>query len=209
MRPRAVFAAIAVSGVLAAILWWCCHPRLIVYVDPSMLSELDLSAYRRAFHQAGVVRLTVVSRLPEGRSLGDLPHGVAIEVVNRSGRNPLLDAESLALGLTGPGHTQDRTAVVYPEEIDAFLKKYRDTYARAGSQDWGEVRTRLVTNTAVHESWHAITRSHSHNPRDKDSVMFIDPGKACVEFGTQNLRFTLGHRDRLQEIFAPAWSYLF
>ena len=58
-----------------------------------------------------------------------------------------------------------------------------------------------MTNAAVHETWHAITLSTSHNVDDKTSVMYIDPGDAALEYGSLLMPFTKGHRDRLREMF--------
>lgn len=169
-------------------------PGLVIHLDPALGRELDLLSVRRVFWRAGVWKLRFAGR--EGE-LG--PRAVALELGR--GRNPLLTPQMIAQGLTGPGHTEDRVAQVYLEDIDLFLVKHRHKFTEAGYYNQAAVRRRLITNTAVHEAWHAITLSHSHNVTDTDSVMFKDPATGALSYGTRELNFTRGHLGRLQEIF--------
>lgn len=199
-----ILACLVFSALLG---YWALLPTLRVYVDPDLAFEVDWVAFRDTFVAAGVdkVELVVLERSEDvaARPLGPSGRVLSVGLVSRRGRNPYLDAEALEAGKTGPGHTEGRLAVVHPDEIMRFLWKHRRRYPGKPSPDWISVRGHLFTNTAVHEAWHAVANSHSHNPVDRDSVMFWDPGAAALEFGTRALPFTRGHRQRLQELFAP------
>lgn len=199
---------VAVSLALVGVAtWYAVLPRLRVFVDPDLTPEVDWDAFRAAFHGAGVHRVELVvldsREAVKALALGPQARSMDIALMSPRGRNPLLDAEALQAGKTGPGHTEGRVANVYPDEIARFLWKHKDRYRAAGTTDWLTIRQHLYTNTAVHEVWHATANSHSHNPVDMDSVMYQDPGAGALSFGTRNLPFTRGHRDRLVEIFRP------
>lgn len=195
-----LFAALIVA-VLATVSQWQRHsPLLTVHLDPMLMEVVYLDDFRRAFHDAGVARLDLLPGPPPS-TLGRRGSDIEVAVVLSSLRNPQLDGEMLRLGLTGPGYTEGWVGHVYAPDVDLFLAKHRSKYEAAGFSDLAAVRRRLITNTAVHETWHAIAQSTSHNVTDMDSVMYIDPGKAAIPYGTQALPFTRGHRDRLGELF--------
>lgn len=179
---------------------WQGYPELRVYVDPHLDPRVDWEAFRRAFNRAGVARLRLLP-LEGEPPLGAWPHQVAIALVQVGGRNPLLDEQARRRGLTGPGYTRGRVAQVYPDEIARLLWKRRREFGNSG-RSWPEIRLFFFTNVAIHEAWHAITGSHSHNVEDPASAMFYDPGAAALHLGSDYLPFTRGHRQRLQEIFA-------
>lgn len=201
--PTILTALALLAGLILFCLWWSRLPVLTVFVDPALRSELDTFSYRQVFAEAGVFRVKVLPFAGDERLLGDHDGNRSIAIVLENKRNPLLDDEMITQGLTGPGYTEGWIAKVYAPDIDLFLEKYSAAWAEI---DRSTVRRRLITNTAVHESWHAIAQSHSHNPVDQDSVMFMDPGKAPESYGGRVLRFTRGHLRRLQEIFSPRSS---
>lgn len=106
------------------------------------------------------------------------------------------------MGLTGPGFTEGRKSYIYGPDVKAFLAKHKPKFRQADKTNWKEIERRMVTNTAVHEVWHAVCLSKSHNPVDSDSVMMLDPGKHVLAFGTERLYFTKGHRQRLMQQFS-------
>ncbi len=177
-------------------------PRLTIHLDPKLLQTIHLADFTAAFRDAGVSRLSVLPGPPPS-NLGRHGRDIEVAVVLSPERNPLLDSDMLRQGLTGPGYTVGWVGYVYAPDIDLFLAKHRARYAAAGVRDLNAVRRRLITNTAVHEAWHAIAQSTSHNVADLDSVMYIDPGKGAIPYGTQPLAFTRGHRDRLADLFRP------
>lgn len=194
--------------VLVAVGWWnLCVPRLVIYVDPALRGRIDERSLIERFREVGVSR---VSLRPFQGDI-TLERGgkrVAVALVSRPGRNPLLKPADLERGLTGLGYTEDGIAGVYPEDVERFLVKHRRKYITAGLQgDWSVVRRSIETNTAVHEVWHAVAESHSHNPVDRSSVMYWNAAENALELGSQPLPFTQGHKDRLEKMFRPRWPW--
>lgn len=194
----AVLATLVLAGLL---LWWTRLPRLVVYVQESSPGLLDRTHYRTVFREAGVWRLKLRDGEPAKLGWDSQSRTLAIELRLVDEANPKVDQSSRELGLTGPGFTEGRVSTVYLVDVKAFVVKHREDYLHLEATDWSAVERRLVANTAVHESWHAIALSASHNPTDKQAVMYIDPGRAAVEFGTTRMLFTRGHERRLREIF--------
>lgn len=181
--------------------WWFRHPLLQVWVEPEMAEYLDEEAFREAFKKAGVRRIKI-RQGPNSDPLGEFEGLVRIGLALSPDRNPALDEEMLARGLTGPGYTEGYRGIAYHPDITLFMLKHRQKFMAAGIYDWAEVERRLITNTAVHEAWHAITQSTSHNPVDVKSVMYLDPGRSPLGYGWERLQFTAGHKDRLHKKFS-------
>ncbi len=194
---RALVILLVVAALAGGAVVWR-KPGLVIYLDPALRDQLDLTSLRRVFWRAGVWKLSLRPYQGDSTLLGE--RTIAIEL--GQGRNPLLTPETIERGFTGPGHTEERVARVYPEDIDLFMVKHHRKFMQAGYNDWERMRRRLMTNTAVHEAWHAITLSHSHNVTDLDSVMYKDPGKGALSYATRELNFTRGHLERLHEIFS-------
>jgi hypothetical protein len=200
-------ALVVLLSLGAGLFWWFSHPRLVVRLDPELFRRLDKEAYVSALREAGALRIQLLesdSRI----GLGRIGRTVIIAVVLSQDRNPELDEEMIARGLTGPGYTDGYVGYVYEPDVKLFIKKHRAAFQEAGHLDWNEIERRMITNTAVHESWHAIAQSTSHNPKDKNSVMYMDPGKAPLSYGARKLSFTAGHKVRLQRIFQPDYQGL-
>lgn len=184
--------------------WWFRHPVLEVWVEPEMSEYLDFETFKVAFRNAGVRRIDLRQGL-HSEPLGQFDGIVRIGLGLSPDRNPALDEEMLARGLTGPGYTEGYRGIAYHPDIKLFLIKHRQKFIAAGIRDWAEVERRLITNTAIHEAWHAITQSTSHNPVDVKSVMYMDPGRSPLGYGWERLQFTAGHKDRLQKRFSAQW----
>lgn len=189
-------------GLLAALLgWWSRLPVLVVYYGPEAKQAIDWDGFLAPLREAGIQRVQLVEGLPPEGTLGETPRRVSIAVALSNERNPALDEEMLARGLTGPGYTLERTCFVYKPDVALFLAKHKGSLKALGAKDWDQVKRRLITNTAVHEAWHAITQSTSHNPRDPESLMYMDPGRSPQTYCLERPHFTLGHRERLRERF--------
>lgn len=202
--PVIAFLLLVVGAFAGGLYWWFSHPILIVHLDSPLTQNLDKAAYRSAFFESGVkrVRLMEDSEVAE-EELGEKSGEVLIALKLSDERNPEIDKEGLEQGLTGPGYTYGYVGYVYAPDVDLFLNKHKATLIERGVVDMEKARRRLITNTAVHESWHAIAQSVSHNPKNTDSVMFIDPGRIPEKFAGERLRFTEGHKVRLTRIFKP------
>ena len=187
----------------SAYLAWFLHlPTLVVYYEPEARHSVDWDGFLYPLREAGVRRIRLVEGLPEANELGEKEGTVSIGLVLSEERNPALDEDMIARGLTGPGYTIDWTCYVYKPDVELFLKKHQQSLRRAGAEDWAEVKRRLVTNTAVHEAWHAINQSTSHNPTDPESLMFMDPGRSPATYCLDRPLFTKGHRTRLKRRFS-------
>ena len=166
-----------------------------------MAKLLDRPSYIQVLREAGVRRIRLIEGEPTeplGESGGEIRIALALSKEN----NPKLDDAMRAKGYTGPGYTDRRTGIAYKPDIDRFLKKHKEKFRKAGLLDWDALERRMITNTAVHESWHAITQSTSHNTTDTTSVMYENPSGAALNFCNTKMKFTAGHRDRLVKIFA-------
>lgn len=171
-----------------------------------------------AFRNAGVARI-VFLRDPDLRlaappfptvdTIDVAPAVVRIVLEGASGTNPHVSAASRRAHLFGPGYTDGDVARVYVDELRGYMFKHRQEWVTAFERsrpdraqvDWNVVWRHLVTNTAVHESWHAATHSHAHNVTDIGSVMYGNAADNVLLLGTEWLPFTRGHRTRLEEIF--------
>lgn len=198
-------AACLASALLLA--WWATLPGLRVYVDPDLAFEVDWFAFRKAFLDAGVRKVEVLA-MPRSedvlaQDLGPWRRRMSVGLLSSRGRNPLLTAEDEKNGRTGPGSSAGRLAVVHPDELARFLGKHRASWPGTPEPDLVDVRRYLFTNTALHETWHAVTDSAAHNPVDREAVMFGDPAANAAELGSRFLSFRGGERQRLVELFAP------
>lgn len=203
MKRRVLWAiaALAALALAALVFWWTRLPSLVVYLQEPTPGLLDRDHYRRVFREAGVFRLELRQGPPTELGYNQERQELVIELRLVDQANPKVDERSRELGLTGPGFTEGRISTVYLTDVEAFVIKHRREYMSNQASDWNGVKRCLIANTAVHESWHAIALSASHNPTDKDSVMYIDPGRAVLQFGTTRMPFTRGHERRLREIF--------
>ena len=183
--------------------WWVSHPILVVYVAPNIKSKINLNDFIRPFRDAGVQRIQFRDGTPSNPQLGQKLNEVHIAVALSQDRNPGLDEDMIERGLTGPGYTDGFICYVYEPDVKLFIAKHRKSLETAGIADWDEVERRLITNTAAHEGWHAITQSTSHNPSDTSSLMYMDPGKSPSTYCWDKPLFTAGHKKRLMTRFAP------
>jgi hypothetical protein len=204
---------------------WLRRTPVMVVELRGELDALDVDAYCGAFQAAGVERMVLVpgprvrlpARLTANGPATPAPVVYRIVLEGRRGPNPHVPPDSRARHMLGPGYTEGDTAVVYVDELRAYLVKHHRVWMgppspsapspppeEPGGRLWTEIWTHLVTNTAVHESWHAVTHSHSHNPVDVNSVMYANAADNTWQLGRIWLPFTRGHRDRLEEMFGPA-----
>lgn len=206
-KKLALAVTFLILGLAGAGYWWYTrHPVLVVYVDSAMAEKLNRAAFLRVYQEAGVRRIEMIVGEPV-EPLGEYGTEVRIALKLSPGWNPKVDKELRDKGSTGPGYTDRRTGIAYLPEIRKFMTKHRRKFQEAGLLDWDHMERCMITNTAVHEGWHAITQSTSHNARDVDSVMYLDPGRAVLNFCASEMRFTAGHRDRLEDMFSPKYPW--
>jgi hypothetical protein len=186
--------------------WYSLHPVLVVYVEPEMSRHLDHDRFKRVYREAGVRRIRLLEGEPT-EELGEAPGEVRIALSLSQGWNPKVTEEMRARGSTGPGYTDHRTGIAYHPEIKQFLKKHRVKFRQAGLLDWNDLERKMITNTAIHEGWHAIVQSTSHNTRDTQSVMYESPSGAALNYCSDRMRFTAGHRDRLGSMFSAKYPW--
>ena len=206
VRKKKVLLALGILGLFASLVfyWWTRHPLLVVYVDPKLESLLDLEAYKAPLKDSGARRIKIIHALPTNNDeLGSKEREFSIALELSEERNPRLDEEMLAAGLTGPGYTDKYTCLMYRTDIKLFIQKHRKIFQDRGLLDWQEIERRMYTNTAAHETWHALSQSVSHNPSDPNSLMYMFAGKSPLTYAWNRPMFTAGHKSRLQQLFAP------
>jgi hypothetical protein len=186
--------------------WYSLRPILVVYVDADLSRHLDHARFKRVYREAGVWRIRMLEGEPT-QELGEAPGEVRIALKLSQDWNPKLDEEMRARGYTGPGYTDLRTGIAYHPDIKKFLAKHRAKFQKAGLMDWEALERGMITNTAIHEGWHAIAQSTSHNARDPESVMYENPSGAALNYCSNRMKFTAGHRDRLRDMFAPKYPW--
>lgn len=181
--------------------WYTLHPVLVVYLDPELSQHMDRARFKRVYRDAGVWRIRFVEGEPT-EELGETRGEIRIALDLSQDWNPKVTDEMRAQGSVGPGYTDRRTGIAYQPEIKQFLKKNRAKFRQAGLLDWNTLERHMITNTAIHEAWHAITQSTSHNTRDKESVMYESPSGAALNYCSNRMRFTAGHQKRLHDMFS-------
>ena len=208
MRRRILVSSFfAVLLVSSFYFWWVGSPKLVIYLDPNLREAIDLDALEIPLRDAGARRFEYIHRLPEDGELGQRKDSVAIALLLSQDRNPELDEEMLARGLTGPGYTYGYSCFVYEPDCKLFIQKHREKLLKDGLQDWTEISRRLKTNTAAHEAWHAICQSTSHNPSNPKSLMYMDPARSPRTYCWDRPLFTQGHKARLQSVFATRYPW--
>lgn len=201
-RGKSLLVVLLVLIGASLIVWWKSLPQLVVYRGLEAQSQVDWAAFCRPLRDAGVRRIALMDGVPD-RPLVETPRRVEIAVMISPDRNPALDQEMIALGLTGPGYTIGRHCYVYDPDISLFLAKHKPELTQLGVEDWDLARRRLITNTAIHEAWHGITQSTSHDPIHTESLMFMNPGASPRTYCIDWPLFTRGHKKRLEQRFRP------
>ena len=201
-RGKSLLVVLLVLIGASLIVWWKSLPQLVVYRGLEAQSQVDWAAFCRPLRDAGVRRIALMDGVPD-RPLVETPRRVEIAVMISPDRNPALDQEMIALGLTGPGYTIGRHCYVYDPDISLFLAKHKPELTQLGVEDWDLARLRLITNTAIHEAWHGITQSTSHDPIHTESLMFMNPGASPRTYCIDWPLFTRGHKKRLEQRFRP------